>query len=393
MNRGIKDQQCASRYKVSKRLATAFIACLCLSACQSTSTPYSPASATNAQQVTAQTHVSERAFVLAKGSQLAAIYQSQKADTRFSFWQQKAFVDSARLRYPQLAVTEEDAFYKMTQTKFANQVSGGTFWQFDGVVGDELIFSAAFAEVPAVMALAFSVDNMAGKRELIIHDWRMTHQLVSGSDAYFAYIHNADALYNNGFLAYITDSSKGVAIDEARAIDMLTKLTPELRANPVVMNDFILATFQQITQPSESLVKQAYQGAPSPTMYNAAFWSYYYVLLNDYESYQQMAHWSSMARSRLQTNEDLQAILYAVKTKHLADASDLFLQLVRAKPQDVLAYVAYLCELVEAEQYSEAEMIYRSVLAQFNVKLAKKDFADLSQNKVEAFFNSTRLAL
>lgn len=352
--------------------------------CQSTQKTTSSLSQSPTNQALNPTQ-SDIAFVAQKGAWLVQQYSQQDADI-YALWDKQAFIDNAKQRHPEMLASQEAPFYQTVRLKFANQLKSAGFWAFDGIVGDELFFSVTFDNLPTSLALSYQLNKRGNERELVIKDWRVTQQLNHASDSYFAYAYDTQALLDSGFYEYVVDASQANKITETRALTVLNALPAEFKVNPVILNDFTYATLQHLSEPSLELVEAIYQNVPQVTIDNAGFWTFYYAFKQDYEGYKRMALLSSMGRSRLQTNEDLQWVAFAVKSKQFADARAAFLQLIRARPNDVMTYVAYLTSLIEAEQYHDAVDAYNSIDSQFKVKVTKDAFAELNAAKVDAFF-------
>ncbi|MGE6650106.1 hypothetical protein ACQKE0_12585 [Shewanella colwelliana] len=355
-----------------------------LSGCQSTAKKQ--AIPLNKSEHTGQ--LSSLAFIHQQGQLIAESLEKDSTSAAFNWWNRATLLTYAHNTYPDLTDAEEESFYRFVRTKFKNQVKQAQYWRFDGVQGDNLVLSTYISDMPAAILLNYQYSEVAGHQQLRIVDWQLVHHLTSGLDAYFAYLHNADAIANSGFIKVIQSARAGQAMDEQQVAAIFDKLPDSIKTEPTLLTDFIWSSFVTIDEPSTAIIDTMYQFAPMLTPKNSAFWGYSYMYKNEMSQYQYTRELAMANLNNLQTNYAMVGVLYALQQNEVEYAQQEFMRYIQSQPHDAMAYAIYLNNLIDLGLHQQASDIFQAFNLQFDVKLNQQDFAESDQQKVAAFFNS-----
>ena len=333
-------------------------------------------------------HLSSLAFIHQQGQLIADSLEQDKTGAAFDWWDKTTLITYAHNTYPDLTQAEEESFYRFVRTKFKNQINDTQYWRFDGIQGDYLVLSTYSADIPAAILFKYQYRELGGRQQLMIVDWQFVHHLTSGGDAYFAYLHNADAIVNSGFIQVTQSARKGQLMDEQQVATIFDDLPEPIKNEPTLLADFIWSSIKTIGTPSATIIDKMYQFAPALTPKNSAFWTYKYMYQNDMPQYQYTRQLAMANLNNMQTNDAMIGVLYALQQKDIEYAQQAFMHYIQSHPQDAMAYAIYLHSLIELGFHQQASYTFQAFNLQFNVKLTPQDFAATNPEKVAAFFNS-----
>ena len=363
-------------------------ALMLLGACQSTQKSNEQASKPNQSGSGASEQLSSLSFIHQQAELMAESFNEDKDDAFYDWWERQHLLSYAHNEYPDLSLAEEDVFYRFVRTKFTNQLKATEMWSFDGVQGQNLVFSGYLKDMPIAILFTYEYIHTNGQKKLVIVNWKMMHHLTRGLDAYFAYHHNGEALAQSGYLELFNTAVNLGVKTESEVADIFDNLPKTIKEDKTLLNDFIWSSFAVVKEPSLEFVNQLYEYAPSLTLENSAFWGYFYMMRDDLVQYQHIRNMAMANLGYLQTNYALEGVLYSLQKQDEQYAFQEFVQYIKPNPNDVMAYVLYLNNLIDLELHERASMVYQAISLQFDFKLTAPDFVDMDPQKISMFFNS-----
>ncbi|MBW8184138.1 hypothetical protein [Shewanella nanhaiensis] len=365
-----------------------FLMVFALSGCQSTQNSNVSNNLYQADNRADSGRLSSLSFIHRQGALMAETFNQDKDNAFYDWWDREHLLSYAHDRYPELTLSEEESFYRTVRIKFSNQINGTEMWRFEGVQGDNLVFSAYLTELPITVLIEYKYLQNIGQRELVVVNWRMLHHLTSGLDAYSSYLHNSEVLNRSGYFDLIQFAVNGTKKTEREVSELFDSLPEALKKDPTLLNDFLWASLEVVPNPSAEFFRQTYPYVPSLTPENSAFWGYLYMLQDDLEQFKYVRSMAMANLGYIQTNYALVGVLYSLQQQDYDYAFEQFSHYIKAQPNDAIAYAIYLNNLIDLGLHERASQVYQALRLQFNLELVPEDFVDVDPDKLSAFFYS-----